>query len=540
MLDNLHHGRECYVRHLWTEAYQALLSADQISSLAADDLECLAIAAYLIGRNLEFQRCIERLHRLHVEASDSQSAARCAFWLALSFMFQGRVGQVNAWIARGQRQIGNSDCAERGYLLVPVAEQQLLSGNADITYTIASDAAVIGERFKDADLTAVARHLQGRARIRQGKVPAGLALLDETMLAVVVGELSPIMAGLMYCSVIDACRQVYAVGRAREWTSSFSNVCEQEPQMLAFTGTCLVPRAEIMRFLGAWPEALAEVRRACERCEQSGDKPPAEALYQKAEIHRLRGEFTQAEKLYRSASQLGLEPQPGIALLRLVQGHADTACTAICRLMTATTEQSQRARLLPVYLGMMLASGDIEQARSACQELQRLADIFDSDALRAAAAQAQGAIALAEGDAWVALAPLRSAFDLWQRLEAPYEAARVRVLIGQVCRLLGDEEAATLEFDAAKTAFEQLGAQPDLARVGASHNAASARNEHPLTTRERDVLHLIATGCTNKAIAAELHLSERTIDRHVSNILGKLDVPSRAAATAYAYEHQLF
>ena len=539
-MDLLEHGRECYGRRAWADAYQALVSADEQTTLQAEDLERLGTAAFLTGRDVEFQRLQERLHRVHADADDEARAARCAFWLALFSLLRGEVGPANAWIARGQRLVEDRNCVERGYVMIAVAEQQLRDGQADAAHATASQAAGVGECFDDADLTAVARHAQGRALIDQGDVVEGLKRLDETMLAVVADELSPIMTGLMYCSVIDTCRQVYALGRAREWTSAFSRVCEQQPDMSAFTGTCLVHRSEILQLQGAWPDALTEACRACERAQRAARNPPGAAFYQQAEIHRLRGEFAKAEDAYHSASERGCEPQPGLALLRLAQGRTDAACAAIRRLMSATSDRLRRARLLPAYLEIMLAIGDVEDARRARDELQELAKAFDTDGLRAVVAQADGAIALVEGHGQAALDPLRCAFEQWQRLEAPYEAARVRVLIGQACRALGDEEAAALEHKAARSEFERLGAQPELARLDVPSPAGQPTPGNPLTARELQVLRLISTGRTNKEIAAELCLSERTIDRHVSNILGKLDVPSRTAATAYAYDHQLF
>jgi DNA-binding CsgD family transcriptional regulator len=446
------------------------------------------------------------------------------------------VGQSNAWIARGQRLVQDRDCVERGYMLVAVATHQLQAGHTQSAQKLTNEAATIGERCHDADLTAAARHLEGRAFIHQGEVVPGLKLLDETMLAVVAGELSPIMTGLMYCAVIEACRDVCEIRRAREWTFALSQWCEQQSEMVAFTGVCLVHRAEIMQFHGAWSEALAEAGRACDRSKQAARKPPGAALYQQAEIYRLRGECAKADQAYRDASQLGYEPQPGLALLRLAEGRIDAASAAIRRLLIATTDRIQRARLLPAYLEIMLAAGDVENSRHACQELQALAEAFDTDILRAVAEQAHGAFALGRGDPQTAIAPLRRAFKLWDKLEAPYEAARVRVLVGQACQSLGDDEAAGLEFDAARSVFAQLGAQPDLNRLDAVRAPTSPG---PLTARELTVLRLIVAGYTNKAIATELCVSERTIDRHVSNILRKLDVPSRAAATAYAYDHKL-
>ena len=539
-MNSLEQGRQCYQRRKWGDAYDAFLSADQATPLGVDDLDCLATAAYLTGRDGDFQHILDRLYRVHVDSGDRPRAGRCAFWLALTFLLRGESGQSNAWTARAQRLVEDIDCVERGYLAIAVAEQHLREGQTDAAYTTAGLALEIAESFGDGDLRAAARHAQGRALIQQGDVARGLKCLDETMLAVVAGELLPIMTGLMYCSVIDTCRQICALGRAREWTFAFSRVCQQQPEMVAFTGACLVHRAELMQLQGAWTEALAEARRACERAERADRKPPGAALYQQAEIYRLSGEFTKAEDAYRTASGLGYEPQPGLALLRLAQGRTDAACTAIRRLTTAVNDRVRRAGVLPAYLEIMLATGDLDQARCARDELRELAEAFDTDVLRAVVAQADGAIAIAERRADTALGPLRRAFDVWTRLDAPYEAARIRVLIGHACRALGDDEAAELEIDAAKSVFERLGAGPDLARLIEARAVVQSVSTPPLTAREVEVLRLISTGRTNKEIAEELSLSERTIDRHVTNILTKLDVRTRTAATTYAYHHKLF
>lgn len=537
-MDHLEHGRECYGRRAWGEAYHALQSADEATPLQAGDLERLATAACLSGREAEFLRILERQYRVYDDSGDQVRAARCAFWLALTFLSRGETGQSNAWTSRGQRLIEDHDCAERGYLALAVAEQQLRQGHADAAAATASQAVAIGVSFGDADLMAAARHVQGRALIDQGHVIAGLKRLDETMLAVVAGELFPIMTGLLYCSVIDSCRQVYALGRAREWTSAFSRVCDQQPEMVAFSWSCMVHRAEIMQLQGAWPDAMTEACRACERAQRAERRPPGAALYQQAEIHRLRGEFAKAEDAYHAANERGCEPQPGLALLRLAQGRIDAACAAIRRLTSATSDRLRRAKLLPAHLEIMLSMGDVEEARVARDELRELAHAFDSDVLRAVVAQADGAIAVAEGHAQAALDPLRYAFEQWQRLEAPYEAARVRVLVGQACRALGDEEAAALEHKAARSEFERLGAQPELVRLDAPNMPGQPTPGHPLTARELQVLRLISSGRTNKEIASQLCVSERTIDRHVSNILSKLDVPSRAAAAVHAVHHK--
>ena len=539
--DHLECGRKHYELRAWADAYNALSLADQETPLGAEDLELLAMAAYLIGRDDEYLRTLERAYNAHVNAGQCARAVRCAFWLGFRLLMRGETGRATGWLARAQRLLERDarECAEQGYLLLPVVEQHLESGDFETAYAAAADAAAIGERCGDPDLVACARHQQGRIRLQQGQVEAGLALLDETMLAVTAGELSPLVTGLMYCSVIAACQQVYALDRTREWTAALTQWCEGQPDMVAFAGVCQVHRAEIMQLQGAWPEAIEEARRACARSQGINQQAAAAALYQQAEVHRLKGEFAAAEEAYRGASQLGLEPQPGLALLRLVQGRSDAAATAIRRVASTTVDRLKRMSLLPAYIEIMLAAGDVQDARNACRELEDIARSFDTGVPGAIAAQACGAVDLAEGDAQAALGSLRRAFEVWQRIEAPYAAARVRVLIGLACRALGDEDGAGLEIDAARSVFERLGATPDVARIDSLMKGTASGHAHGLTPRELQVLRLVATGETNKAIAGKLSLSEKTIDRHVSNIFAKLDVSSRAAATAFAYQHKL-
>ena len=466
--DELARGRRCYETRAWADAFDSLSLADKQAPLGVDDLELLAMSAYLIGRDEEFFKILDRAHSAHRTAGETARAARCAFWLGLCLLLKGETGRGTGWLAGARRLIerDKADCVERGYLLLPTAEQHLGADDYDTAYATATDAVEIGDRFDEADLVACARHIQGRALMGQRQVEEGLALLDEAMIAITAREMSPIMTGLIYCSVIDACQQVYALARSREWTDALAQWCEDQPQMVAFTGTCLVHRAEIMQLHGAWPDAIEEARRACERFSQgSGQQPPAAAFYRQAEVYRLRGEFGEAEEAYRNASQRGYDPQPGLALLRMAQGRIDVASAAIGRVVGATTDPLQRTRLLPAYIEIMLTVGNIEDARDACRELADIAESFDTGALGAMAAHAQGAVELAEGDARSSLGSLRRAFEAWQQVEAPYEAARVRVLAGLACRALGDDEGAALELDAARTVFEELGAAPDLSRI---------------------------------------------------------------------------
>jgi DNA-binding CsgD family transcriptional regulator len=423
---------------------------------------------------------------------------------------------------------------------LPVVFEEEGSGDLEAAAVTAAEAATVGERFGDPDLFALAAHEQGHILIRLGRLREGLALLDESMVAVTAGELSPIACGIVYCGVILACQDAHELGRAREWTVALTRWCERQPDLVAFTGRCLVHRAQIMRLRGAWSEALEEARRAAERCLQ-GENPGAagEACYQRGEIHRLLGDFGAAEEAYREASGHGWEPQPGFALMRLAQGKAEAAEAAIRRVESEISEPGKRAGLLPAYVEIMLAVDDLDAAREACGELESIGRGQQSDALGAMSAQARGAVDLADGDASAALTSFRRAGEVWQQFEAPYEASRVRELIGLACRELGDEDGAKLELEAARDAFASLGAATDVSRVGMLAEIAATVDSHGLTQRELEVLRHVAAGETNKAIAADLVLSVRTVDRHVGNIYTKLRVSSRAAATAYAHEHGL-
>jgi DNA-binding CsgD family transcriptional regulator len=538
----LRRAREHYDRQAWAQAFEAFAAADRAAALGAEDLERLAMSAYLVGLDEDYLDALERAHDAHLHAGKPLRGARCAFWLGLRLLLRGDTGRANGWLTRAERLIeADDECVERGYLLLPVAEQHLDQGDAQGGYSAATEAVGIAERFSDRDLLTCARHLQGRSLLQQGEVVQGLALLDEAMVAVAAGHLSPIVTGLMYCSIIAACMQVYAFGRAREWTFALAHWCERQPELVSFTSICLIHRAEILQLHGSWRESITEAQRACERCAKAANRPAeaAAGFYQAGEVHRLRGEFAEAEQAYRDASQSGLEPQPGLALLRLAQGRTQAAAKAIRRVVAMTKGPFDRSRILPACVDILLVAGDLPGARDACRELEKLAADFHSELLDATAAHAQGAIRLTEGESQASLLPLRRAWQGWQRLDAPYQAARTRVLISLACRALGDDDGMELELDAARTVFERLEAVPDLAQVDAIRRRARTARYHGLTRRELQVLRLVAAGKTNRDIAKELSVSERTVDRHVSNIFSKLAVRSRSAATSYAYRHDL-
>lgn len=379
---------------------------------------------------------------------------------------------------------------------------------------------------------------QGQARIMLGEIPEGLSLLDEAMVAVTAGEVSVVVSGIVYCSVIGTCHLASDVRRAQEWTIALDHWCGARPDMVMFSGQCQAHRAELYRLHGAWSDALMAAR-AAQALSRRGDwSATFGGWYQQAEVQRLRGEVDEADLSYRRAGEAGYPPQPGLALLRLAQGRIREA-RALIHETADEVDPATRRHLLPAVVEIELAAGDVAAARLAADELTSATPDDGMPLMRAVALRAEGSVRLEEGDAHAALERLRQAWAIWQELDAPYEAARCRVLAARTSRALGDAVSASMDLEAARAVFVELGAVPDLLRVDALSRDAHAATATPLTPREVEVVRLVAEGNTNRAIAARLYLSEKTVDRHLSNVFSKLGISSRAAATAYAYEHAL-
>jgi DNA-binding NarL/FixJ family response regulator len=536
---------EAIAARAWGQAAAAYAEADADGALTAAELEQWGLAAFLVGHDEESDTARERAHYAYLDTGDVDGAARVGHWLGVSLALRGEWARAGGWFTRLEAMLdehGQSDSVWRLYLAVSAGMPMLFGGAAQAAAEHFTALLRQAERYADdPDLYALVRNGLGQSLVATGRIAEGLRRLDEVMVAVTTNDkVSPQLVGLMYCAVIDACRRSFDLRRAREWTDALSRWCAQQPELVPYRGQCLVHRAEVLQLHGCWPDAVIEVDRVFRHLgADATDLAAGMAHYQRGELHRLRGEMAVAEECYRNASRYGHDPQPGLALLRLQQGNVDAGLAAVRRAVQEARAQHDRLRLLPSAIDVALAAGDMDLAKSWLSTLRSAAAELDVPLLTANVRRAEGRVLLATDAAQQAITALREALSLWQSVGAPYDAALTRVDLAQACRSVGDEDSAALEMDAARWAFEQLGAAPDLARLDAGARDATERPAAGLTTREAQILRLVATGRTNRSIAQELFLSEKTVARHVANIFLKLEVSSRTAAAAYAFEHQL-
>ncbi len=533
-------GRTAFAERRWSDAYADLSASDRESALDLEDLDRLAMAAYVTGHHEIRADAFARAYHESLRRKDAVRAMRYALWSGYTFIDSAEYSRADGWFLRALEQLQQSDidCVERGYMIMALGFKTLNDESPDLVAAADHfDQAIrIGLRFYDQSLLTVARQARARTLIHVDRVADGMAMLDEALVAVTAGEVSPLFVGNVFCGSIETCKEIFDIRRAHEWTAALTRWCESYPDLVPHQGDCLIYRAEIMRLHGAWPDAMDELERA--RAAIGNAPALGAAFYQEGELHRLRGEWPKAEAAYRAASTAGYAPIPGLALLRLAQGDIEAARGPIRRALDEMSDPLYRARLLPAYIEVLLAAGQASAAAAAAQELRALASRNASEYLGAIAAHTTAAVALSTGDAKGAVPSLRAAWSAYRELDAPYDAARVRELLGVAFGALGDEASAEMEFDAARTVFEQLHASPDVERV--RRRSPSRTGGVPgLTAREIEVLTLVATGKTNRAIASDLVISEKTVARHLSNMFDKLDVSSRSALTAFAYEHGL-
>ena len=529
-------ARQAYDRGDWPEAYDAWAGAD-LDHLAATDLADLATAAELLGHHDAAVLALQREFRLHEQAGDPTAAVRAAVRLAMSCATHGEPALFSGWSARAEALLDEvgADTAEAGWVAFVRMFGHLHRGEIPQASHQADLATDAGRRHRDPDLVAMGLTGQGRLRLYTDRIPEGLACLDEAMVRVIAGECRPVIAGHVYCTAIEGCQEISDFGRVAEWVSALERWCSAQPGLLLFTGQCALHRGQLLRVRGDWAAALDELELAARRYVEVGS-PDAIGLTSReaGDVLRLRGDLEAADAAYQRAADHGCDPQPGLALLWLARGQGTAALAAVERLLDEAAGAVARCRVLPAAVDVFLASGQVDRARSAADELTQLAC---SEPLTARAAECSGAVELAADDPAGALPFLRRAGQMWARGSAPYDAARTGVLRGRALARLGDADASRRELETARDCFRRLGARPAADEVSAL--LAPASSPGGLTPREVEVLRLVATGRTNPQIAAGLVLSEKTVARHLSNIFTKLDVGSRTAAAAYAYEHGL-
>jgi len=535
-------GQDAYRNQQWAEAYALLSAADQESALEPDVLFRMGVAAYLLGKDSECTHIWSQAHAEFLDREQKNRAVYCAFWLGMTLSSRGEKIRGSGWFARARRITEDipEDCPEKGFLFLPKGLQYLAEDNGESAYTQFKQALTIGKQFDNAELVILGRLGCGQALISQNRISEGTALLDEVMISVEAGEVFPIAVGIVYCAVVTTCHLIYDYQRAQEWTSVLSHWCESQPEMIPFRGECLVRRAEVLQWRGEWSQAIDEIGHACDILSDPFRQSTAGlAYYRKGELHRMRGEFSAAESAYQQASNLGKKPQPGLALLWLAQDKIEAAKKAIQLAIDARQDNTSRTKLLPACIEIMLAAGAIDQAQTAANDLFDISEAIEAPYLRAIAAREKGAVLLARKNSEEALSWLRKSWQILKDLDMPHETARTRILTGVAHQQLGDQDTAELEFESAKWLLKQIGAPFELPKIAALNQSTSSDELRGLSKRELQVLQLVASGKTNKSIASQLYISERTVDRHVSNILLKLDVASRTEATAFAYKHNL-
>ncbi|HET7476796.1 MAG TPA: LuxR C-terminal-related transcriptional regulator [Dermatophilaceae bacterium] len=521
----------------WPAEYAALAAAEADNGLSPEDLERLSVAAFMVGRDEEVVLLRERAHREYLSLGRPEQAAWCAFWASFHLQNRGEHAQAAGWAARLRRAVedgGDPDGRLARLLHVRDSVALMFAGRAAEALPVLESLAAQAARCLEMDASVLAGLARARCLEMLGRRAEAVVAIDEAMVQVVGGRAAPEVTGLAYCVAVDLCMGWYDLGRADEWTNALAAWVNEQAGMVPYRGVCLVHRADLSYLHGRWTQATQEAQEACQRLLISREPAVGGAHYRLGEVARLRGRLAAAERAYAKAAQAGQEVQPGLALLRLAQGRADAAAAGLDR---ALVERGQHPELLAARVEVALSCGDRPTARSALEALAQALPQECPAFLLALRTRCQGALLLAEGDAAAALPVLRRSWTLWHKVDAPYEAARTRLLVAQACQRLGDGDAAAMELAAACGVLTELDARPELDRLGIG--ARGHGDPDQLSPREREVLALVATGASNRAIAARLVLSEKTVARHLSNIFDKTGVASRSAATAYAYDHGL-
>jgi class 3 adenylate cyclase len=469
---SLEAGRDAVARRAWPEAHEALGAADASGPLAPEDLELLAKASWWVGKQNASIEARERAYALYIERGDRQRAAFTALTLRREHAAKLQGSVAKGWLNRAEELLeGQPESVAHGYLALAHGQLAWHRGELEHALQHMERGVEISRRFGDADLRAWASMYRGMVLVDLGRVEEGWAILEDVSAAAVGGELGGYTTGGVFCNVISTCRDLADYRRAGEWAEAAKRWCERQA-INGFPGVCRVHRAEIMRMIGTWAEADVELRRACDELFQFSPVHAGAAFHELGEVRLRMGDAAGAEEAFKRAHEMGEDPQPGRAMLLLRQGKVEAAAASIRRSLEEIDWQwALRARLLPTQAEIALAADDAETARAAAEELDRIAETSGTDAARAGAEWAHGLAALANGDPSMAARHLRRARQRWRELDAPYETARAGVMLAEAHHAEGDPEAALMEIEVARAAFERLGAEPD-ERLAAERLAA--------------------------------------------------------------------
>jgi DNA-binding NarL/FixJ family response regulator len=533
-------ARDAAATGAWAAVYECLHALD-VATLTADDLDLAATAAWWLIRLEESVGLRQRSYAAFVDAGDDRRASFCAWYLWFDYRFKGDGAIASGWLTRAGRHVADDpECAEAAFVLLARTETARTAGDVETAQRLAAEALELGLRLRNTDVVAMATTSLGECAIAQGRVAEGVAHLDDAMCSVVAGELTPLFTGLVYCGVLTACFAIADLRRASEWTAAAVAWCDSLPSGSPYHGICRVHRVEVTTLHGAWDQAEADAVRASEELLALEPGAAGEAFYAIGEVRRRRGDLEGAEAAFVRAHELGRNPQPGLSLLRLCQERLDDA-SALLQLRADALAEGPLARAIAyaAQVDVALATGDLDAARRASEALDELVNASPFGVIEAFAALARAALLLATDDVDGAREYANRACAHFRELRLPHEAALARVVNGLAARAAGDADGGRLELEAAHRALVDLGATFDAERVATLLHTTGADRPCGLTPREVEVLRLVAAGKTNREIAREMYLSEHTVSRHLQNMFAKLDVSSRAAATAFAYQHEL-